>query len=230
VLVPRWKREPQYWYPLLFCITHGAVIVALAYRSGYVSERHTIPLVAILAISAAAGLKPWQRLWQRLPFAKAILSWKHWPATTALILVTSCVIGLMKPLHENRVGHAIAGETLKVELLKLTPAELQSVVILDHYEWAQYHIGVLPGTRWDENLYRVPKDPPEAQQRIRFIVLEEKEGEIDAPKFDSTRHQDAVKLLRNPKFRWLKLGTYPDHQKSDAFVRVSLYRAESIEP
>ncbi len=230
VLTQKWRREPKYWFPLMFLVVHSGVIVALAYRSGYVSERHTIPLVAILAIAAACGLKPWQQLWHRVPIAQAFLRWKHWPAVTAIVLVATCLVGLAKPLHENRLGHADAGAALKEELLKLSPIKQDSVVILDHYDWAQYHIGVLPGTRWAQNLYRVPPDPPVEKQRVRFIVLEEKEGEIDSPKFDSPRHQEAVALLRNPKFHWQKLGTYPQSQKSDAYVRVTLYRSESVEP
>jgi Dolichyl-phosphate-mannose-protein mannosyltransferase len=228
VLFPQWRREPKYWFPLLFLLVHTSVLVVLAYRSGYVSERHTIPAVAILAIAAAAGLKPWQQLWHRMPFAKPIFRWKHWPAITAMTLVASGVVSLVKPLHENRLGHAEAGAKLREEILKLSPAEQESVVLLDHYEWAQYHMGPISGTRWAENLHRIPPDPPLEQQRIRFIVLEEKDGEPESPKFDSPRHKEAVALLQNPNFRWDKLGTYPESQKSDGSVRVVLYRAVAI--
>ena len=115
-LFPRWRKEPSFWAPLLYLAGHWAVLMLLGWRSLYISERHTIPLVGIGCLFAAGGLPAWAKWWGRQSSGWGILGrimrWSWWPAATVALLAASCLPGLAKPLHENRAGHREAGHKL----------------------------------------------------------------------------------------------------------------------
>jgi hypothetical protein len=114
-------------------------------------------------------------------------------------------------LHEDRLGHKVAGEKLAEELQREEQRATEAlaavtggtasadgalrlpdgVVVLDHYQWCQYFSG--------RATYFIPPDPPEARQRVRFVVLElDKDGKPEEPDFNSERHKLAVKFYTEP--------------------------------
>ena len=224
----RWKSYPSLWVLLLYLGGHLLLLLALAYRSGYVSERHTMPAVAVGLVFGAYALQQWS-VWWTARGATGLLGWPNWPAVIVLALVLSCVPTLVRPLHDSRVGHKHAAELLREELMKLSPTQRDSVVVLDHYEWAQYHLGMIPASRWATNHYAVPTDPPVEHQRIRYIVLEAKGDVPEQPEFNSPRHREAIRLLSNADYNWQLLGDFPARSGSKSELRVLVYRSMQMD-
>lgn len=184
-----WK-EPKFWLPALFALGQLIAVVALGYRKGYISERHLLPVVAVGVLFAVGGLPAWFRLWAKLG---PLFAWRWWPAVTcAALAVAGAVPVLNTRLHDDRLGHKLAGAKLKDAIDALPPEQKDGVVVLDHYQWCQFFSG--------RAVDGIPADPPEANQRVVFAVLEGRWQEADgvgkwvpeAPDFGSERHQKAV--------------------------------------
>lgn len=214
----RVRTEPVIWLPLVYVAGHLTVLMILGYKQGYVSERHLLPLTFVGTLFAVGGLAPWVRLWVNVPGIGPVFRWKHWPALILVTLALSCLPPLMRSLHDNRLGHKHAGVKLAEELnrLKATdPAALAGVVVIDHYEWAQFFAG--------RSLDRVPPDPSPEKQRIVYAVLELKDGKPERAAFDSDRHRAAVDLFDNAANPPEWIYTWPEDAPRDQ-ARVVLLR------
>lgn len=196
VLFGRVWAEPRFWPAALTGAGHLLAAVAVGFKQGYVSERHMIPLMTLGAVFAVGGLPELFRLFARLPAVGPVFTWKWWPAAVCVLLAGSCVPPLLaRQLHEDRLGHKEAGRFLAEAIAALPAEERKRVVVLDHYQWCQYFSG------WAT--YHIPPDPPEAEQRVRFVVLElDKDGQPEAPAFGSERHKQAVALYTSPPPGW----------------------------
>jgi Dolichyl-phosphate-mannose-protein mannosyltransferase len=189
----RVRTEPKFWLPLVYVAGHLLVLVILGFKQGYVSERHLLPVTFVGVVFAVGGLPAWFRLWTRIPGIGPVFAWRHWPTVTTLGLMASCLPPLMKSLHDNRLGHKLAGVKLASELDRLSatdPQALAGVVVIDHYEWAQFFAG--------RSYHRIPADPPVEWQRVVYAVLELKDGRPEAAAFHSDRHRAAVDLFSDP--------------------------------
>jgi hypothetical protein len=162
-----------------------------------VSERHLMPVMTVGAVFAVGGLPELFRLFARLPSVGRVFAWKWWPTAVCVLLAASCVPPLLATrLHEDRLGHKEAGKYLAAEIDRLPKEEQTQVVVLDHYQWCQYFSG--------RATYFIPPDPPEAEQRVRFVVLElDKDGKPEAPAFGSERHKQAVTFYTQPQPGWV---------------------------
>src|SRR5262249_20560745 len=87
------------------------VLFLLAWHNGYVSERHTMTMVALGCVVAAGALEPIGQFWAKVPGAQKFAGL---PAAGAglIVLVAAAVPATFRPLHDNRAGHYFAGKFL----------------------------------------------------------------------------------------------------------------------
>jgi len=167
---------------------HLAVVLIVAGgRNGYLSDRHLLPLVPIAAILALRGLGTLPR----------------WPWIAAAIAV-SCIPPLLKPLHDNRVGHKHAGLYLANKLG-------ENDLLIDPFEWAGFYSG--------RTVYGHPAklNPP-----AMYAILDEAKGEGAHGRLQHM--PEAMQIDRDPRselvFTWP-----PGSTQAEAKVRV--YRLET---
>ena len=219
LLFPRILREPIFWLPLLYGLGHLGVLGLLGFKQGYISERHLLPLTLLGTPLAVGGLPRLIELVYRIPKLGPKLRWSYWIPLTVGLLVVLCLWDLRKPLHEDRYGHKVAGLRLAEELKKMTPDELEGVVVVDHYEWAQFFSG--------RSLDAVPTDPEPSAQKIFFLILELKPGnELEEVKFQSKRHELALKLWkeRDAGYEGEELLRYPTGKEAAGRTIVALWK------
>jgi hypothetical protein len=215
---PLWTRRPEGWLLAVFAAGHLGVVFILGYKAGYISERHLLPVVLVGTLFAVGGLPGWFRLWTYLPVVGPVFRRPVWPYLTVAALAATCLPPLARPLHDNRLGHKLAGRRLAVELHRLNdddPASTAGVVVIDHYEWAQFFAG--------RSVYRIPPDPPADRQTVLFAVLELKDGTPEEAGYHSDRHKAAVDLFQdkvNPP-EWV--ATWPPNAGRES-ARVVLLR------
>jgi hypothetical protein len=130
---------------------HAVILCRMATLSGYLSERHTLPIAFAACFPAAATL-----LWvgQRLSSVRpALLSTGI--AIGGLLIASPA---LTKPLHYNRAGHKAAGKWLATNITA-------NDGILDPFNWSEFYAGRLEP--------RVTTDRPE---RL-YVVLERNDNQ-----------------------------------------------------
>jgi len=187
----RVRREPRFWLPVLYAGGQLAAVATLGLKQGYVSERHLLPVVAVGVLFAAGGLPMWFKLWAKVPNVGRVFAWKWWPLVTCLALIVAGAVPILNTrLHEDRLGHKLAGAELAKAIDALPPEQKDKWVVMDHYQWCQFFSG------WATKAIR--PDPAEANQRVVFVVLELKNGVVEQPDFGSTRHEQAVKMYLEP--------------------------------
>lgn len=130
----RVAADPGLWLLLVLAGLSAPLLLALGVKVGYVSERHTILLVLVGCLLAAAALEP----------VAALLRNRIKPEWLLCVLAVVALPATVKPLHANREGHKHAGRWLAAN------ATDQDCVI-DPFEWAQWYSG--------RSLYFVPPDP-----------------------------------------------------------------------
>jgi hypothetical protein len=147
VAARRLRTEPHALVPVAFAGLMLPVLLALAYKESYVSERHTLSAVMVGCPFAAAGFAAVGRRLGHVGYGWALLA----------AVLASCLPGLAKPLHEHRLGHRLIGEYLAAHA---DPGD----VILDPYDWAGFYSG--------RTLASIPPDPPAVPGRVRWAVVE----------------------------------------------------------
>jgi hypothetical protein len=151
----RFATEPGVWVLAVLAACSFALLLYLAARVGYVSERHTVLLTLIGCQFAAAGLPllataigqlfPWfERRGVRVTAAGLLAA-----------LVASALPFALKSLHTHREGHKHAG-------LYLSTRMTDQDAIVDPYCWAEWYAG--------RTLYRITWNPP--QSRNTYIIVE----------------------------------------------------------
>ena len=180
VLRTRWRTEPAIRVPVLYLGAHAGLLLVMATSSGYLSERHTLPLALVGCLLAAQGL---------VVVAERIAALRSWnPRTVArfatAILVLACLPPLARTRHDDRFGHILAGRWLAEHAA-------QADAIVDPFDWAQFYAG--------RTLYGIPADPNPATSF--YAVVEEGKG---APRSKLPRHGYAVELARKgrPVYEW----------------------------
>ncbi len=131
----------------MFALINVAVLAALAFKIGYVSERHTVAIVLVLAIFAASALEPIGK----------IVGLGHRGGIRGLLaaIVVASVPSAVKIPHAGRAGHPHAGRYLAAHV---GPND----AVIDPYCWAEWYSG--------RSLRAVPPDP--AQPAARWVILE----------------------------------------------------------
>lgn len=151
----RFATEPALWVPVVLIACNIALLVYLAARVGYVSERHTMLLTLLACQFAAAGLPLLAAgIGQLLPRVER-LGIRVTAAGLLVALVASALPFALKSMHANREAHRRAGEWL-------APRATDGDGLVDPYCWAEWYAG--------RTLYRTSWNPPVS--RNTYIVLE----------------------------------------------------------
>ena len=151
----RFATEPGLWVPLILIVCNIAVLLVLAARVGYVSERHTTLLTLLACQFAAAGLPLLAAgIGQLLPRVER-LGIRVTAAGLLVALIGSSLPFALKPMHAQREAHRRAGEWLSS---RVTDQD----ALVDPYCWAEWFAG--------RTLYRTSWNPPVS--RNTYIVLE----------------------------------------------------------
>lgn len=192
-------REPKFWLPVFYTSGQLAAVATLGLKQGYVSERHLLPVAAIGVLFAAGGLPTWFKLWTKVPGIGRVFAWKWWPMVTCIAFIVAGAVPILNTrLHEDRIGHKLAGAELATAINALSPEDQSGVVVMDHYQWCQFFSGRATKV--------IQSDPDPAQERVVFVVLEGKEKEENGakrwvpedPGFDSERRKQAVDYFLTP--------------------------------
>jgi hypothetical protein len=135
----------------VLALMHALILCRMSTLSGYLSERHTLPIVFVACFPAAASL--------------LCVGQRFGNARPALLTIGITVGGLLmaspaltKPLHYNRAGHKAAGQWLAKNITA-------NDGILDPFNWSEFYAGRLEP--------RVSTDRPE---RL-FVVLERNDNQ-----------------------------------------------------
>ena len=214
----RVRDEPWHLVPIAFAGLTLVTLVLLGLKPQaaggpppYISGRHTLPVVYVGCLFAAAGLELLPRLLGRLPGVGPSLNCPAVACVALTAVVVSCLPAL-KPLHEHRQGYKAAGEHLAVEL-KALAAEGKQVVVIDPYEWPQFYAG------W--SLWKVPEDPPDAP--VVLAVFAEKSGKEEGPNSNKGRYEAALNVSRDVRAR--KVFEWASDDPGDA-TRIKVYRLD----
>ena len=178
-------REPGWLVLIAYGGIHlSAVLVVAGFRHGYISDCHLLPLVPIAALLAMRALG-------------AVPRWRVWIVAAVAL---SCVPSLVKPLHDNRVGHKHAGRYLKGVMV-------QNDVLIDPFEWAGFYAEVTVYGRTDAG----------GLPTSMYAVLDDAKGENPHARL---RHMpEAIQVGHDPRselvFTWPANST-----EQEAKVRV----------
>ncbi|MFT3881089.1 MAG: glycosyltransferase family 39 protein [Gemmatales bacterium] len=132
------RSDPALLLLISLCVLYGAMLLRLAFTSGYATERHTLTLVALAAQTAALGLIAVAQ-WLRRTLVHA--RWgRHLTALLGLGMIAICLPKDVQPLHRNQEGHRQAGLWLEHHLEYADQ-------LVDPYRWASYYAGLVFQTR-----------------------------------------------------------------------------------
>jgi hypothetical protein len=131
----RFRLVPGTWMLLLVCVLLGGLLYRVAVRMGYLSDRHTILILACGVLWATAAVEAAGRgLARILSRWRGSLSVNAW-ATALLLVVTVAPLGrTLEPLHGDRVGFRAAGHWLAEHA---GPDE----AVFDPFGWSGYYAG-----------------------------------------------------------------------------------------
>ena len=151
----KFATEPGLWVLVILAAGNLALLVYLAARVGYVSERHTVLLTLLACQFAAAGLPPLAAAIGHLLTPLERLGVRVTAAGLLVALVASALPFALKPLHPQREGHKRAGQWLAS---RVTDGD----AMVDPYCWAEWYAG--------RTLYRTSWNP--AISRNGYVILE----------------------------------------------------------
>ncbi len=152
----KFATEPGLWVLVILAAGNLALLVYLAARVGYVSERHTVLLTLLACQLAAAGLPLFAAaIGQLLPRIER-LGVRVTAASLLVALVASSLPFAVKPMHSQREGHKRAGQWLAANLT-------DKDALVDPYSWAEWFAG--------RTLYRAYETNPKKPKHV-FVVLE----------------------------------------------------------
>jgi hypothetical protein len=151
----RFTTTPGLWVLAVLVACNVALLVYLAARVGYVSERHTMLLTLLGCQFAAAGLPLLAAaLGQLLPRVERF-GVRVTAAGLLAALVAAAVPCALKSLHPHREGHKHAG-------LWLAARATDGDAVVDPYCWAEWYAG--------RTLYRTSWNP--TPSRNTYVIVE----------------------------------------------------------
>jgi hypothetical protein len=134
--------DPGMWILLAVGAVNLAILLYLAARVGYVSERHTVLVALLYCLLGAAALGPVARGLAAVPvLGRLVLPPRPASAVLLAAVVAAAVPYTFKPMHPQREGHRHAGHWLAANA---APDD----AVLDPLVWAEWYAG--------RTLYRPP--------------------------------------------------------------------------
>jgi Dolichyl-phosphate-mannose-protein mannosyltransferase len=131
----RFRTVPGAWMLLLVCVLLGGVLYRVAVRMGYLSDRHTILILACGVLWATAAVEAAARGLAKLLANRS--SWMPASVGAAALLLVVTVAPLwrtLEPLHGDRIGFRAAGHWLAEHA---GPQE----AVFDPFGWSGYYAG-----------------------------------------------------------------------------------------
>jgi hypothetical protein len=182
------------------------VLYLLAWHNGYVSERHTVLVVALGCLVAAGTLEPAGQ-WVARAVGTRKLAGLPAAGIGLLLLAATALPATFRPLHDNRAGHYFAGKYLATVVT-------DDDALFDPFCWAEYYSG--------RTFERIPPDPPNA--RVIYAVLDrpvEMEDDTNPVHPRLPRWAHAVLIARQGKIVYYWPMNVPLEQ-----VKVVVYKTE----
>lgn len=202
----KFAAEPGPWVLVVLIACNLTLLLYLAARVGYVSERHTLLLTLLACQLAAAGLPLLAvSLGQVFPSAER-LGVRVTAATLLAALVLGSLPFALKTMHPNREGHKHAGRWLAANTQ-------DDEAVVDPFCWAAWYAG--------RTLYRSSDYNPPVS-RATYIVLE---NTSTTPHSRLPTLQEAKQLATHPSAR--VVYHWPENvPEKDAAVHVVKIGAE----
>ncbi|MFO0824876.1 MAG: glycosyltransferase family 39 protein [Gemmataceae bacterium] len=123
------------WVLLVLSGLSLTLLVYLAARIGYVSERHTVLLVMLCCLLGTSAIDWFTDAISRIPIAGRIVVWPDAaPATFFFMLVATALPYTLKPMHQQREGHKHAGRWLAGQMN-------EKDWLQDPLAWAEWYAG-----------------------------------------------------------------------------------------
>jgi Dolichyl-phosphate-mannose-protein mannosyltransferase len=131
----RWRTVPGAWMLLLVCVLLGGVLYRVAVRMGYLSDRHTILILACGVLWATAAVEGVGRGLARLLAGRTGgMPASVWATALLLVITVAPLWRTLEPLHGDRVGFRAAGHWLAKHA---GPQE----AVFDPFGWSGYYAG-----------------------------------------------------------------------------------------
>ncbi len=142
------RRQPAFWALFAYGAIHGLILIALAMRAFYISDRHVMILVLIGSFFTATAmcelprrLLDWLKPTGDSPRASTgptvwLCSAPLWSAVIFLGLLAVCFPKATQRLHGNRAGNHHAGLWLHEHV---KPGD----VVEDDHAWSMFHAGLV---------------------------------------------------------------------------------------
>jgi hypothetical protein len=177
----KFSTEPGLAVLAVLIAINFALLIYLAVRVGYVSERHTVLLTMLACQFAAAGLPLLAAgIGQLLPSVER-LGVRITAASLLVALVASSLPFALKTMHPQREGHKHAGRWLASHMT-------DNDAIVDPFCWAEWYAG--------RTLYRTSWNP--APSRNTYVIWENKS---ESPHSRLPVHPEAERLKKLPGAR-----------------------------
>ncbi|MBL9123058.1 MAG: hypothetical protein JNG90_05460 [Planctomycetaceae bacterium] len=196
--------EPRRVDRVLLGLSAGYALLAIAHaaRSGYLADRHLLPLLPLaLAVAARAICAGGAALARQMPWAESWADvWPRVPAagwiSRAMLVLTAafCLLPTSRPLHASRWGHRQAAEWLAA---RTAPGN----VVLDTRGWTCFYSG--RATYRHEAAAAALANP-----RLAFVVVEERELATESPRSRTLR--EILSRSAQPVVRFSNPGTSAD--------------------
>ncbi|MBA4189232.1 MAG: hypothetical protein C0467_14645 [Planctomycetaceae bacterium] len=173
------------WVPITLSGIMLLLLLFLAARVGYVSERHTVLLVMLCCILGASAIQPLTDAFAKIPVLGRLIIWPAAaPAVLFLAIVCSALPYTLKPMHPHREGHKHAGRWLAGQIS-------DKDWLQDPLAWAEFYAG--------RTLYKTVSYPGEPE--YIWIVIEKGKSSPHSrlPQWDDAKQRVTG---QTPVYRW----------------------------
>jgi len=191
------------WMLATWAILHFGILLVVAFVAGYISERHTLPIVLVCMLFSGRGFWAYGAWLQRVFRVGTAFKWVT--LASVIFLVVPFALSF-KSLHKSRLGHKEAGLWLK-------KYQVPIYWIIDPYGWVSFYSG--------RTLDMPPMHDP-TMGPMQYVVWEPngKEPESITPLYEVGKF-----LLPRGKI----IYSYPPDAPPDK-VQVVIYECRTLTP